>query len=108
MVTNKDKDWRDDLQPGDIIKGKKNGKIRVIRVVYPSRMVFGRLNAVKVVKQKCFRTYQSSPYTYLDRYTLGKYVKLQVRSKLGSEIDEDIKRVYGEYKFACIDIAGVP
>mgnify|MGYP006266315153 CR=1 FL=1 len=101
------KDWRDDLRPGDIIKGK-NGKIRVVRVVYPSCTVAGRLNAVKVIKQKCFKTYQSSPYTHLDRWTLGTYVKLQVRSKLGTEIDEDISKTYGDYKFSCRDIAGIP
>lgn len=101
-------DWRDHLKMYDIIKHKKNGKIRVIRDAYMSCTVKDRLASVKVVKQRCFKTSMNSPYTYLDRCLLANYVKLEVRAKPNPEIDNDVKKIYGQYKYSCTELVGIP
>lgn len=101
-------DWRDKLKQHDIIKHKKNGKIRVVRGVHMSGMTRGRLVAVKVIKQRCFKTSMNSPYTYLDRCILSNYVKLDVRSKPNPDIDQDATQIYNLYKYSCTDLVGIP
>lgn len=101
-------DWRDHLKMHDIIKHKKNGKIRVVRGFHMSSVIRGRLVAVKVIKQRCFKTSMNSPYTYLDRCLLANYVKLEVRAKPNPEIDNDIRKIWGQYKYSCTELVGIP
>src|SRR5512134_2274885 len=113
--TTTDPDWIMDIRPGDVLKSRKTGDLRVVRSVHhyiQDRYPYGYRISISLAIRRCSWTHRC--YTVycakaeIRRLFAPTGVRVSLNSKLDRQIRKDIIDRHPRPRLTCCDVRGIP